>query len=236
MYICMFMFTMMWRSPVIYEWAIFPFFFTCILLYVYVHVYAYLDRCIDIYMNIYVYICMQPTVQWHCCTYECIMSHMNASCHIQISHVAITRWKGGPTMWMSHATNAWVMSHMNESCHIWMSHVTYEWVTTWNLHGGRAWKHEWMSHVTYEYMNELWHIQTSHGILISDFTYEWAMAHLNGSWHLLKSQGRGCTYRVCCDVKESCHIWICESLTSHRESHMNTSMLHMDVSCHIWMR
>jgi len=40
-----------------------------------------------------------------------VMSHMNESCHI----------------WMSHVTYEWVMSHMNESCHIWMSHVTYEW-------------------------------------------------------------------------------------------------------------
>jgi len=37
-------------------------------------------------------------------TYEWVMSHMNESCHI----------------WMSHVTYEWVMSHMNESCQIWI--------------------------------------------------------------------------------------------------------------------
>jgi len=40
-----------------------------------------------------------------------VMSHMNESCHI----------------WMSHVPYEWVMSHVNESCPIWMSHVPYEW-------------------------------------------------------------------------------------------------------------
>ena len=53
-----------------------------------------------------------------------VMSHLNESCPIWMSHV--------PSEWvMSHLNEScpyeWVMSHMNESCPIWMSHVTYEW-------------------------------------------------------------------------------------------------------------
>jgi len=74
--------------------------------------------------------------------YECVMSHMNESCHI----------------WMSHVTYEWVMSHMNESCHIWMIHVTYEWVMSHMT----EWCHIWMSHVTYAWvmsrMNEWCHV------------------------------------------------------------------------------
>ena len=44
-----------------------------------------------------------------CYKYQWVMSHMNESCHV----------------WMSHVTYGWVMSHMNASCHIRMSHVTH---------------------------------------------------------------------------------------------------------------
>ena len=43
---------------------------------------------------------------------ECVMSHMNLSCHI----------------WMSHVTYECVTSHINQSCYIWMRHGTHEWV------------------------------------------------------------------------------------------------------------
>jgi len=89
-----------------------------------------------------------------CHTYEWVMSHMNESCHI----------------WMSHVTYEWVISHMNESCHIWRSHVTYEWVMSYigevsieegQRHGVERrvfwcrlrWqmsRHTWMSHVINE--------------------------------------------------------------------------------------
>jgi len=52
----------------------------------------------------------------------CVMSRVNESCHV----------------WMSHVTYEWVMSRMNESCHVWMSHVTYSYQVTlhvtWLIH------------------------------------------------------------------------------------------------------
>jgi len=75
-----------------------------------------------------------------CHAYEWVMSHMNESCLIWMSHVTyewicvtwlIHKWHViymtnesciTHRIWMSHVT------HMNESCLIWMSHVSYEWV------------------------------------------------------------------------------------------------------------
>jgi len=61
-----------------------------------------------------------------------VMSHMNESCRIWMSHVAyewvISHMNESCHTWMSHVKYEWGMSHMNESCHIWRSHVMYEWV------------------------------------------------------------------------------------------------------------
>ena len=83
-------------------------------------------------------------------TYEWVMSHMNESCHIWMSHVTyewvMSHMNASCHIWMRHIMYEWVMSRINESCHIWMSHVTYEWVVSHIKESC----HIWMSHVTYE--------------------------------------------------------------------------------------
>ena len=98
-------------------------------------------------------------------TYECVMSHMNESCH----------------KWMSHGTYEWVMSCMNESCHLWMSHVTHEWVT---VHTNEP-CHVWMSDATYEYVMS--HMNASCDVWMSHVTNEWVTAHMNESCHIWMS-------------------------------------------------
>jgi len=74
-----------------------------------------------------------------CHIHEWVMSHMNESCLI----------------WMSHVSYEWVMSHMNESCLIWMSRVSF-------LYSCRCHIHEWvMSHTQtshFIYIKESCHI------------------------------------------------------------------------------
>ena len=82
---------------------------------------------------------------------EWVMSHVNESCHIRMSHVT---WE-------------WVMSHTNESCHIRMSHVTCRWVT---LKPKVAYCEWVMSHE-----NESCHIRMSH------VTCEWVMSQVDES-------------------------------------------------------
>ena len=75
--------------------------------------------CIWLYISVYDCIliterasqCHTLITEWasQLIAYEGVMSHMNKSRHI----------------WMSHVTHEWVMSHMNESCHTWRSHVTW---------------------------------------------------------------------------------------------------------------
>jgi len=115
-------------------------------------------------------------------TYEWVMSHMNESCHVWMSHVTyawvMSHMNESCHVWMSNAIYEWGMSHMNESCHICMSHVTYGWVMT---HMYESW-HIWMSHITYEWvtshMDESCHIRTSH------VTHAWVMSHMNESCHM----------------------------------------------------
>jgi len=61
------------------------------------------------------------TCGWRLCCNERVMSRMNKSRHV----------------WMSHVTYEWVMSYMNESCHIWQTaalrHV-YESCHVWIIH------------------------------------------------------------------------------------------------------
>ena len=86
-----------------------------------------------------------------CHTYEWIVSHINESCHIWMSHVTyewvMSHMNEWFHIWISHVTYEWVTSHMNEPCHIWMSHVTYEWVMSHTWMGVMS--QIWMSH-TYE--------------------------------------------------------------------------------------
>ena len=72
--------------------------------------------------------------------YEWVMSHINESCRI----------------WMSHVTYEWVMSHMNESCsmshvpRVWAMFLMYEKVPQRRVtsHMNKSYS-VWMSHVPY---------------------------------------------------------------------------------------
>ena len=125
-----------------------------------------------------------------CDMYKWVMSHMNESCHIWMSHVTyewvMSHMNESCHIWMSHVTYEWVMSHTNESCHMWMSHVICEWVTSHTNESCHIWMsrathmhescHIWMSCATH--MNESCHIWMGH------VTYEWVMSHMNESCYL----------------------------------------------------
>jgi len=104
-------------------------------------------------------------------TYGRVMSHVNQSCLI----------------WMSHVIHGWIMLHIHNACQIWMSHVTYEWVMT------RMNKplHIWMSHVSYKWImsriQESCHIELSH---ITSGTYESVMSHTHTHTHRHKETAR----------------------------------------------
>jgi len=150
-------------------------------------------------------------------TYVWVLSRMNESCHVCMSHVTYewvmecvrraschTRSSSvfhSPT-WLSTmicvymCAYNWVVSRMYESCHVWMSPVAYEWV----LSRMNESCHVWMSHVTYEWvmsrMNESCHVWMSH------VTYDWVMSRMNESCPLWVS-------RVTCDwvMWMTCPTW-----------------------------
>jgi len=62
-----------------------------------------------------------------CITYEGVVSPMNESCHVCMSHVTY-EWVMSH-IWRSRVSDEWVMWRMNESRHRWMSRIAYEWVT-----------------------------------------------------------------------------------------------------------
>jgi len=112
--------------------------------------------------------------------YEWVMSHMNESCHIWMSHVTSITCNGRVRMNLSESCNI-----LKESCPIWMSHVSYEWVVS----------HIWMNHVPYKcdmsHMNESCRIWMSH--VTSNTCTGRVRMSLNGTWLILK---------------ESCPIWM----------------------------
>ena len=149
--------------------------------------------------------------------------------HISMSYLTY-QWA------MSHTNEAriheWVMSHMNKSCRtewqrllpLWI-HGTHEWVMThinWCAmsHINEFLKHIWMSNVTYP--NEAW-------------IYEWVMAHMNESRHILMSHvtqsGSGrrhlCLDSLMCAMSHVKESWITYEWV----------MSHMNESCHTdWQR
>ena len=140
-------------------------------------------------------------------TYEWVMSHMNESCHIWMSHVTTDRnscqiaagthviyWMEHVSCAMSCEVSCYVCTKM---CYFWMSHARVNEschiraeIVAQNRHI-RCWDLGRESHFLYS---------------MSHVTYKWVMSHMN----------------------ESCHIWMghvtCEWVTSH-----------MIESCHIWM-
>jgi len=71
-------------------------------------------------------------------TYEWVISHMNASCHICMGRIIDSSCR----TWMRYVTYEYVVSHIHKSCHIWMRHVTYEWV----IHAMNESYHMWIGH------------------------------------------------------------------------------------------
>jgi len=154
--------------------------------------------CVNEWCNILIYVSCN------------IMSHMNESCHIWMSHVTSNEsrykrvyprslkeschiWRSQWVIWMRHVTYEWVMSHMTGSCHICMSHVTYEWV----MSPVNESCHIWMSHVTYEWvtshMNESCHLK-------------WVTLHTSLPQRLSLSLTHTTSFSWC--VCESCTIFV----------------------------
>jgi len=144
------------------------------------------------------------TYEWVYVTYEGVMSRMNESCHVWMSHVNMIELCH---VWMSYVTYEWVMSHMdesmshkNESCHTWMRHVTYDTLQAQREIGRLP---DRLQQVLVE--------------LQSHVTYEWVMSHMNETCHIWGPTGttrdreaarwswrRG----VVSHMNESCHIWM----------------------------
>jgi len=115
------------------------------------------------HMNELFRICMSQV------TSKCVMSHMAEPCPAKTNHV-MSYMNESCHIWMSHDT------HMNESYHIWMSHVTHKWVmvhmnASCHITGRRAAnQHGPVSSL----MNESRHIRKCHD------SYECAMSHIIG--------------------------------------------------------
>ena len=126
------------------------------------------------------------TYEWVChhiwishVSYEWVMSRMNESCHIWMSHAL--------RIYKSHGTHIPHIRVRNSTpiAHTWMSHGTYEWVMLHEsrfTHGNESRPTHMHEHGTQEWvmahMKESWHIRMSHG------TCEWVIAHMNESWHM----------------------------------------------------
>jgi len=130
------------------------------------------------------YTCLFKVHTWNICSigmwcYEWVMSHMNWSCPI----------------WMSHVPYEWVMPHTNESCHIWMSHVPW---LAWGAHLRHLFNRFvvwWMGHVPCEWVmshinesclpmktsHDLPEVHTCNICSIGMWCDEWVMSHMNWS-------------------------------------------------------
>jgi len=145
-------------------------------------------------------------------TLECVMSHLNESCHTYIvmshlneschTYISIHTWYYGRCMLRgTHMGRVYrlVISYVDESCHTWMSHATYIWPFTisWPLlvEGcayGKYIKescHTWMSHVTLECVMSHIHAHLRfHGRCMSrdvlmGRVYKQVMSHVDESCH-----------------------------------------------------
>ena len=126
----------------------------------------------------------------YCDTYEWVMSHVNESCHIRMSH-ATYEWvmshrNESCHIRMNHVTCEWVMSHMNASCHTWTRHVTYDVTHEWVMSPMDKSCHVWMSHVALtSYMTWVMsRMNASCHIWMHHVTYEWVISHMNASFHI----------------------------------------------------
>ena len=145
-------------------------------------------------------------------TCEWVMSHVNASYRIWMSHKSlkishiIREWVCH--VWRSHVTYEWVVSHMSESCHARVSHTTYNeschiWIDSCHI---------WMSHLTHTWMRLGSHPWTNHGryarivsrlkeshyisrITVTSMTFTYCFflhTSLRGSWTIFQIYGLCC--------------------------------------------
>jgi len=84
---------------------------TCVYMFTYLHIYKYIH-----YFSRVNALKMNMTDQSECVW---VVSRMNESCRIWISHVTYKWVMSRCHIWMSCVTYEGVMSHMNESYHIW---------------------------------------------------------------------------------------------------------------------
>jgi len=125
-----------------------------------------------------------------------VMSRMNESCHIWMSHVthSYVTSQGGHTECVcvshlitagarvSHVTYERVMSHVNESCHT----IWFQQAHNWVMSRMNESCHMWMSHVTHErvtsqggHMDHSRRTSESCHTWMSHVTHERVMSHIN---------------------------------------------------------
>ena len=163
-------------------------------------------------------------------TYEWVMSHMNESCHIRMSHLYnLIYWRMNEWCPMSEWTHEWVMSRMNESCHIWTSHVTYEW----------AMSPIQMSHVSYviSHMNESCHIWTFEWVSDASRSNKWVKTTCSNEKIILHLRMNGSCHKFECSyiswtnpliLSQLMHEWI-----SHPKRHVTITRCFQDATLRI---
>jgi len=144
--------------------------------------------------------------------HEWVMSHLNESCHIWMSHGT---WINESCHKQTcHGTCEWVMSHMHKwyctgayitenvfRMHVWMGHVThvrrmhlsslYECVVSQQRmsHRNESCHHSHLNESCHIWMSRIareWEISNmkeSRHTWISHVTHEWVISHVNGSFH-----------------------------------------------------
>jgi len=166
-------------------------------------------------------LCWMSHVTYECViTYECVTSHMNASCHAWTSHVTYEC----VTSQMSHITVACVTSQMNESRHIRMKESCQRfaiWIYRPNMDEVSA-SVEWaFAKETYNFRGPTnrSHPICRHTDISCHITH--SGHHTFGTSHI--RDVRTCDLRV---------ISVCLSTSSHATYECVTS--HMNESRHIW--
>jgi len=170
-----------------------------------------------------------------CGSYEWVMSHMNDSCPIWMSHVPY-EWVMSHvneaclilTMneaWMRHVPYEWGMSHMNEACPIWMRHVPYEWGMSHMNEACLLWL--CLAHTDESLTREdagrmiescpKWMGRVSY---MSHVPYEWGLSHIDYE--------RGMS-----QMNEACLIWLRQSPTNKPLTMEEVGL--MNESCPIWI-
>ena len=105
-----------------------------------------------------------------------VMSIMNHSYHVGMSHVNINEWWH---IWWSHLTYEWKIAWMNTVHHAWIVRFTYERIASYM--NGLCTAVDKLHSTAYE----SWHIW----ICLISVVSHWAMAHINSTCHMWLSHG-----------------------------------------------